>query len=81
MRYRRGRIDTGLLTLWRMGVTFEKWWMEYHGSIKWVDEGAPQAKKAWEYQQTIIDELRADLMEMYKDRGVPASWWSKSDEG
>ena len=65
-------------------MTFEQWWMEYQGSIKWVEEGAPQAKAAWNYQQTIIDELqylnnlqqdridelRAELKQMYKDRGI-----------
>ena len=48
-------------------MTFDEWWIEYNGSIKWVDEGAPQAKKAWDYQQTIIDELQY-LNNLQQDR-------------
>ena len=40
-------------------MTFDEWWMEYQGAIKWVDEGASHARAAWDYQQTIIDELEA----------------------
>ena len=48
-------------------MTFEQWWMEYQGSIKWVEEGAPQAKAAWNYQQTIIDELQY-LIKLLEDK-------------
>jgi len=48
-------------------MTFDEWWMEYQGAIKWVDEGASHARAAWDYQQTIIDELQY-LNNLQQDR-------------
>ena len=48
-------------------MTFEQWWLSYQGSIKWVEEGSPQAKAAWDYQQTIIDELQY-LIKLLEDK-------------
>ena len=64
-------------------MTFEEWWQEAAGHLS-IATQRRVAESAWDYQQTIIDELqylnnlqqdridelRAELKQMYKDRGI-----------
>ena len=60
-------------------MTFEQWWQQYVKPAHFYTV-EQTAKAAWDYQQKKIDELRAEIERMYKDRGLYTAW-SNSDEG
>ena len=68
------QIDAGAIVM-----TFEQWWQQYVKPAHFYTV-EQTAKAAWDYQQKKIDELRAEIERMYKDRGLYTAW-SNSDEG
>lgn len=59
-------------------MTFEHWWQQYVKPAHFYTL-EKTTKAAWDYQQKKIDELRAEIERMYKDRGLYTAW-GKSDE-